>query len=325
MSVPLYTIPSVSNSPNPASKQRQHLLSLNATSATSCMVVGLMAVSFAVGGLLGGIAGGGLVLWAGGSQAILGHRSAEASAADLTATAASPTPLTTDTPVPAPAATPTLVAPTPSLTESVGRVLPAVVTIINRQSVLASSATSADTRIRGSGTIVDVQGYIATNYHVVEGATQLTAILNTGQELPARLIAADAQKDMALVRVENGDLPTAIWGDSEAVQLGEWVIVIGSALGDFPNSVTVGVISGIHRSLELDDNVKMDGLIQTDAAINKGNSGGPLVNQRGEVIGINTFIIRENQRVGVAEGIGFAIPSSIARQVVEQWIAADAQ
>jgi S1-C subfamily serine protease len=180
-----------------------------------------------------------------------------------------------------------------------------------------------NTRIRGSGTIIDTRGYIATNYHVVQGAGQLTVILATGQELPARLVALDAQREMALVRVEHENLPVAVWGDSNAVRLGEWVVAIGSALGDFPNSVTVGVISGINRSVDLDGNVRISGLIQTDAAINKGNSGGPLVNQHGEVIGINTFLIRENRRVGVAEGISFAIPSALAREILEQWIAAD--
>ncbi|MDW8070102.1 MAG: trypsin-like peptidase domain-containing protein [Anaerolineae bacterium] len=157
----------------------------------------------------------------------------------------------------------------------------------------------------------------------MQGAGQLTVILATGQELPARLVALDAQREMALVRVDQENLPVAVWGDSNAVRLGEWVVAIGSALGDFPNSVTVGVISGINRSVELDGNIRISGLIQTDAAINKGNSGGPLVNQHGEVIGINTFLIRENRRVGVAEGISFAIPAALAREILEQWIAAD--
>jgi len=202
-------------------------------------------------------------------------------------------------------------------------VLPAVVTIVNQRSAAGVGRNDISTRIRGSGTIIDARGYIATNYHVVQGAAQLTVILSTGEELPARLVALDAQREMALVRVEREDLPAATWGDSNAVRLGEWVVAIGSALGDFPNSVTVGVISGINRSIDLDGSIRISGLIQTDAAINKGNSGGPLVNQHGEVIGINTFIIRENQRVGVAEGISFAIPSALAREILEQWIVAD--
>jgi 2-alkenal reductase len=292
-------------------------------SITTCMIVLLIATSFAIGGLLGGIAGGGLVLWAVGEQAKPWQQPTDSTAVGEPAAALELPP--TSTAIPVPTVTPTLppATPTPSIADGVSQVLPAVVTIINRRTGADRTGNNADARIRGSGTIVDPRGYVATNYHVVQGATELTVILGSGMELPARLVATDIPKDIALVRVENGNLPTATWGDSEAVRLGEWAIVIGSALGDFPNSVTVGVISGLDRSLALEGDIQIDGLIQTDAAINKGNSGGPLVNQRGEVIGINTFIIRENQRVGVAEGIGFAIPSSLARQLIEQWIVAD--
>ena len=310
----------MSDTSNSDPKQQPSRLALHSSSITTFLIVALVTVSLAIGGLLGGIAGGGLVLWATGNQAALWPQSPEMSAAVPV-----PVPALTPTPSAAPTGTPTPSAtPTSSIIDSVGRVLPAVVTIVNRQSGLESQGKNADTRIRGSGTIVDVRGYIATNYHVVQEAGQLTVILDSGQELAGRLIAVDTEQDMALVRVENGNLSAATWGDSEAVRLGEWAIAIGSALGDLPSSVTVGVVSGLGRSLELDGNVTMRGLIQTDAAINKGNSGGPLVNQRGEVIGINTFIIRDSGRVGVAEGIGFAIPSSLARRLVGQWIAADA-
>lgn len=292
-------------------------------SSTTCLLAVLATASFAVGGLLGGIAGGGLVLWATGNEAVLWQRSLETPTADIVVTP-TPTVQPTYTSIPSPTASPPVVVPTPSIAEGVSRVLPAVVTVVNRRSGLDGQGTGLDTRIRGSGTIVDPRGYVATNYHVVEGASELTVILGTGETLSAQLVAADAQMDIALVRVDSDDLPAAIWGDSEAVQLGQWAIAIGSALGDFPSTVTVGVISGLGRSLEMDENVKIDGLIQTDAAINKGNSGGPLVNQNGEVIGINTFIIRENRQSGVAEGLGFAIPSSLARDIVEQWIATDA-
>ena len=163
-----------------------------------------------------------------------------------------------------------------------------------------------------------------TNHHVVDEAGELTVILTTGEALPARLVASDKGQDLALLRVDNGEMPVASWGDSGQVRPGEWVVAIGSALGDFPNSVTVGVVSGVDRALEVDDDMVIQGLIQTDAAINKGNSGGPLVNLRGEVIGINTFIIREGRRSGVAEGIGFAIPSTLARNLAEEWITSDA-
>ncbi len=295
------------------------------------MIVVLVTASFSIGGLMGGIVGGGLVLWASGllssTSPILLEMAdpplCEAVASGTPLPSSIPTPMQTSTPIPTltpalPTATATL-----SLVDSVARVLPAVVTIVNQRPATSGSGNDLNTRIRGSGTIIDARGYIATNYHVVQGAGRLTVILATGQELPARLVALDAQREMALVRVERDSLPVAIWGDSNALRLGEWVVAIGSALGDFPNSVTVGVISGINRSVDLDGNIRISGLIQTDAAINKGNSGGPLVNQNGEVIGINTFLIRENQRVGVAEGISFAIPSALAREILEQWIAAD--
>ncbi|MGQ9503038.1 MAG: S1C family serine protease [Anaerolineae bacterium] len=291
----------------------------------------LVTVSFSIGGLLGGIVGGGLVLWASGFPLSTSPTPLEMADPLLCEPVASETPLLSSTPTPTqiPTLTPTSAPPTAtatlSLADSVARVLPAVVTIVNQRSTAGTGGNDLNTRIRGSGTIIDARGYIATNYHVVQGAGQLTVILSTGQELSARLVALDAQREMALVRVERENLPVAVWGDSNAVRLGEWVVAIGSALGDFPNSVTVGVISGINRSVDLDGTIRISGLIQTDAAINKGNSGGPLVNQRGEVIGINTFLIRENRRVGVAEGISFAIPSALAREILEQWIAADVQ
>jgi 2-alkenal reductase len=202
--------------------------------------------------------------------------------------------------------------------------------VLNEQAGVSHFGTSLDTRILGSGIVIDRRGYIVTNYHVVEplGPSggqpgELTVILTTGQTLPARLVASDKRQDLALLHVENGDMSVVSWGDSQQVRPGEWVVAIGSALGDFPNSVTVGVVSGVDRALEVDADVTIEGLIQTDAAINKGNSGGPLVNLRGEVIGINTFIIREGRSSGVAEGIGFAIPSGPARELTEEWIAAD--
>ncbi|MGC9038369.1 MAG: S1C family serine protease, partial [Roseiflexus sp.] len=123
--------------------------------------------------------------------------------------------------------------------------------------------------------------------------------------------------DLALVKIEGDAYPAARLGDSDAVQPGEWVIAIGSALGDLRNSVTIGVVSGLGRSLQTRD-VVLDDLIQTDASINRGNSGGPLVNLNGEVIGINTAIIRGGTEQ--AEGIGFAIPSNTVRYVADQLI-----
>ena len=290
---------------------------------TSCMLVLLLTTAFVIGGLLGGLGGGGLVLWATGHQISRGQLSPEQPDVAPPLPDATPTPTHTPTPVPTSTSAVPTITPTPSIADGVSQVLPAVVTIINHQGEAEQFGEVTEARIRGSGTIIDRRGYIVTNYHVVEGAKQLTVILDTGEELPATLMAVDQTRDMALVRVDNGDMPTARWGESAEVRPGEWAIAIGSALGDFPNSVTLGVISAVDRSLELDGGIKVEGLIQTDAAINKGNSGGPLINQKGEVIGINTFIIREGERIGVAEGIGFSIPSDLARQLIEEWVAAD--
>jgi 2-alkenal reductase len=196
--------------------------------------------------------------------------------------------------------------------------------VVNQQSNSVRFGVALDARILGSGIVIDPRGYIVTNYHVVEETGELTVILAGGEALPANLVASDKRQDLALLHIENGDMPTAQWGDSQWVRPGDWVVAIGSALGDFPNSVTVGVVSGVNRALELNDGVVIEGLIQTDAAINRGNSGGPLVNLHGEIIGINTFIIREGRPSGVAEGIGFAIPSHLARDLAQEWIIADA-
>jgi len=301
-------------------------------SFTGCMVIVLLVTAFVVGGLLGGIAGGGLIMWAiGGRTQAAPETDAYAppptdmptEPAPLPSPSAQP-PLGTASPTPPLAiAAPALSTPSPSIPDVVGQVLPAVVTVVNQNTGAVPAGWGLDSRMLGSGIVVDRRGYIVTNYHVIKGTGDLTIILSSGEELPARLVAGNEQQDLALIRAETGDLPTATWGDSQAVRPGEWVVAIGSALGDFPNSVTVGVVSGLNRSLEM-DNLTIEGLIQTDAAINKGNSGGPLVNLRGEVIGINTFIIREGRASGVAEGMGFAIPSAPARQLTEEWIAGDA-
>ncbi|UCC87504.1 MAG: trypsin-like peptidase domain-containing protein [Anaerolineales bacterium] len=295
---------------------------------TGCMVVTLLAVAFLIGGLLGGMAGGGLVLWATDTEVSLWWMTPTPTGTP----APTPDPDPTLTPTPFPP-TPTITpspSPSPSIADVVSQVVPAVVTVVNQQAGARIFGVTVDSRILGSGIVIDSRGYIVTNYHVVEpinplgGEGELTVILDTGEALPASLVASDQRQDLALLRVENGDMPVVDWGDSQQVRPGEWVVAIGSALGDFPNSVTVGVVSGVNRALELDDDITIEGLIQTDAAINKGNSGGPLVNLSGEVIGINTFIIREGRSSGVAEGIGFAIPSTMARDLAAEWISSDA-
>ena len=162
----------------------------------------------------------------------------------------------------------------------------------------------------GSGVIIDPSGYIVTNNHVVENATQITVTLSDKREFPGKLVGADPKTDLAVVKIEVNNLPALKWAQTERLQVGDLVLAIGSPFG-LSSTVTFGIISALGRG-----NVGIadyEDFIQTDAAINPGNSGGALVNMNGELIGINTAIF---SRTGGSEGIGFAIPSSIAVDIV---------
>ncbi|TKJ31494.1 MAG: 2-alkenal reductase [Chloroflexi bacterium B3_Chlor] len=209
-----------------------------------------------------------------------------------------------------------------AIISAVAKVKPAVVTVINTlPPQVGFFGQILEPQASGSGVIIHDQGYIVTNNHVVENSGSLEVIFADDTKVPATLVGADAFSDLAVMRVE-GEVPaTAELGDSAALQPGEPVIAIGSPLGDFKGTVTVGVISALDRRLEVGRGLTMEGLIQTDAAINQGNSGGPLVSALGQVIGINTAIVRGSGAGGpVAEGLGFAIPSSVVEEVVEQLI-----
>jgi len=163
----------------------------------------------------------------------------------------------------------------------------------------------------GSGVVLDPNGYIVTNNHVVEGATQITVTLSDRREFPAKVIGTDPKTDLAVIKIEAKDLPSLKWAEYEKLQVGDLVLAVGSPFG-LSSTVTLGIISALGRG-----NVGIadyEDFIQTDAAINPGNSGGALVNMNGELIGINTAIF---SRTGGSEGIGFAIPSSIALDIVE--------
>lgn len=209
-----------------------------------------------------------------------------------------------------------------AITDAVAHVGPAVVTVINtlppRTSIFGGIIEQVSS---GSGVIISSDGYIVTNHHVVEGTESLKIILADGSTLPASLVGIDQYADLAVLEVP-GEMPAvASWGNSDTLKPGETVIAIGSPLGDFKNTVTVGVVSAMERSIEVDNNFQLEGLIQTDAAINQGNSGGPLVNLAGQVVGINTLVIRGSDRGGtVAEGLGFASPSNTAIAIVAQLI-----
>ncbi len=167
----------------------------------------------------------------------------------------------------------------------------------------------------GSGFIIDREGHIVTNLHVVQNAARLTVRLADGTQLPARFVAGDAETDLAVLKlIGRMDVRPLTFGDSDALRVGEWVIAIGSPFG-LDQTVTTGVISAKERITDRRNNLQQ--FLQTDAAINFGNSGGPLLNLDGEVIGVNTQIA---SRDGSYSGIGFAIPSSTVRDVTRQLI-----
>jgi len=169
----------------------------------------------------------------------------------------------------------------------------------------------------GSGFIITADGYIVTNKHVVsDSKAEYTVFLNDGTKYPAKLIAQDPLEDFALLKIEATNLTPLALGDSNKLQLGQTVIAIGNALGEFQNTISVGVISGLNRSVTASGDglkpEKLSNLLQTDAAINRGNSGGPLLNLEGKVIGMNTAIVAS------AQNIGFAIPiNKIKNTIIE--------
>lgn len=170
----------------------------------------------------------------------------------------------------------------------------------------------------GSGAIISPDGYIVTNEHVVHGATEIHVTLNDRRILPAKLIGTDKLTDLAVIKVNATNLPSIPWGDSSKLKPGQTVLAFGSPFGYFQFSVTKGIVSAVNRPNPFSDNLrKPGGFIQTDAAINRGNSGGPLVNAHGELVGINTFLVSDT---GSFAGAGFAIPSQTVRPTVEALI-----
>ncbi|MGE5653096.1 MAG: S1C family serine protease [Bacillota bacterium] len=201
------------------------------------------------------------------------------------------------------------------------RVTPAVVGITNK--VLVRDFFGQRTRLvergSGSGAIFDAKGYIFTNHHVVEGAAELVVKLANGQMVPGTLVGSDSYMDLAVVKINPADagqgiLPVVEFGNSSTLKVGEMAVAIGNPLG-LERTVTAGIISGLNRAITVEEDRQME-LLQTDAAINAGNSGGPLVNAAGQVVGINTIKLA----VEGVEGMGFAIPINTARQVLEDLI-----
>lgn len=209
-----------------------------------------------------------------------------------------------------------------AITKAVETVGPAVVTVVSDlPDQTGFFGTISGGQSSGSGIILSEQGYIVTNNHVVEGGEAYHVIFQTGDQMSATLVGRDKFSDLAVLKVEGAMPETATLGNSDALRPGETAIAIGSPLGDFKNSVTVGVISATGRNLDTGDGYQLEGLLQTDAAINEGNSGGPLVNLAGEVIGINTLIIRGSSTSTTVEGLGFSIPSNNVKVITAQIIA----
>lgn len=169
----------------------------------------------------------------------------------------------------------------------------------------------------GSGVIIDSNGYILTNSHVIGdgNAKSITVLIENRDKIPGKVLWYDKALDLAILKVEAKNLSVADLGDSDLLEVGQIAVAIGNPLGlDFQRSVTSGVISGLHRSIRVDQNNIIEDLIQTDASINPGNSGGPLLNSKGEVIGLNTA------KIQTGEGLGFAIPINLVKSIAEEVI-----
>ena len=166
----------------------------------------------------------------------------------------------------------------------------------------------------GSGIIISTDGYIVTNYHVIEGANNITVALDDGTEYTAYLIGSDAYTDLAVIRIQQEGLTAAEFGNSDKVRVGEIAIAIGNPTGQLQGTATSGIISALNRNVEINNTVM--NLIQTDAAINSGNSGGPLLNQHGQVVGITSAKVS----LSGYEGLGFAIPANTAKPIIEELV-----
>lgn len=196
-------------------------------------------------------------------------------------------------------------------TDIVARVGPSVVTVVSLRGT--GSFQSGGEIGRGTGFIVAPDGYVISNWHVVTGGERFRVLLSDGDEREATLVGSDRISDLSVLQVE-GEIPATVpLGDSDALQAGQPVLAIGSPLGDFTNTVTRGIVSGLGRTIP--GAAFYSNLVQHDAAINPGNSEGPLFNLAGEVVGVNTLGISVDAQVGPAAGIFFAIPANTVREI----------
>ncbi len=202
------------------------------------------------------------------------------------------------------------------IVDAAEEVSPAVIGIVNSRSLYDMFGREYVRDTSGSGVIITSDGYIVTNNHVVAGdSRKLTVFLADGRTMDAKIVGTDPATDLAVVKIDGDNLPTAVFGDSDSLKPGQLAIAIGNPLGmEFNRSVTVGVISGLDRVLSIGDGYMR--LIQTDAVINPGNSGGPLINAYAQVIGLNSAKLD----VPAVEGMGFAIPSNQVERIVNEII-----
>ena len=232
----------------------------------------------------------------------------------------------------APSTPNTSTRPVDSFAPAAQRVIPSVVNVFTQQQVRSPKYPAIDDPVfryffgerfdskprqasnLGSGVIVSANGYILTNHHVVDAASEIQIALSDGRTVPARVIGADPETDLAVLRIDATNLPAITFAPPDSLKIGDWVLAMGNPFG-VGQTVTAGIVSALGRT-HLGINT-FENFIQTDAAINPGNSGGALVDSSGNLVGINSAIY---SRTGGSQGIGFAIPVSIARQVMEQII-----
>jgi len=221
------------------------------------------------------------------------------------------------TPLPLDAVTLTSGADDDLLANLYDRVSPSVVHIISRQESFSPFYGVMSREGTGSGFVYDNQGHIVTNYHVIDGASEVDVLLASGDSVAAELVGVDVYYDLAVLRIPMRDVPPLALGESDALRVGQSVVAIGNPFG-LERTLTTGIVSALGRRLETEAGALIGQAIQTDAAINPGNSGGPLLDAAGNVVGVNTAI---NSPSGGSVGIGFAVPSSVVRRVVPELIA----
>lgn len=201
-----------------------------------------------------------------------------------------------------------------AIIEVAKKVTPAVVSITSKRTLADIFGNLAEQKGGGTGFIITSDGLVVTNKHVVaDEKASYTVFTQDGKNFDAKIKAKDPFNDLAVLKIDANSLPVVELGDSDRLEIGQQVVAVGNALGEFQNTVTTGVISAKERKIEVEDGSALEGLLQTDAAINPGNSGGPLVNLKGQVVGINTAVAAK----GIAEGIGFALPINTVKTALD--------